>query len=98
MSLDNFGERKKDLFVLRCYSCKEAYDIDDYGKLYYCRRCGDLLEINLSSENKTVGSDLLGRKKSSSISNSLCHLPECNFSPWNQNSAVKICTSTISSE
>ena len=36
---------KKDGYVLRCFSCKETYAIDDYGKFYRCKACGNLLEV-----------------------------------------------------
>ena len=47
MLLDKSKDQKKELFVLRCFSCKQTYEIDDYGKFYYCKKCGDLLEIKL---------------------------------------------------
>ena len=36
---------KKEQFELRCFKCKSAYDIDDYGKFYFCAKCGNLLEV-----------------------------------------------------
>lgn len=36
---------KKDKYVLRCFGCKETYDIDGYGKFYKCSKCGNLLEV-----------------------------------------------------
>jgi threonine synthase len=48
VSSKNFIAEKKGIFVLRCFSCGEVYEIDDYGKFYYCKRCGDLLEIKLN--------------------------------------------------
>lgn len=38
--------RKREHFELRCFNCKETYTIDDYGKFYYCAKCGNLLEIH----------------------------------------------------
>src|SRR5579859_7885174 len=38
---------KRDNFVLRCSSCREQYQIDDYGKFYHCKKCGDLLEVKV---------------------------------------------------
>jgi threonine synthase len=37
--------QKRDNFVLRCFSCKREYNIDDYGKFYRCENCGNLLEV-----------------------------------------------------
>jgi threonine synthase len=37
--------KKKEHFELRCFSCKQKYNVDDYGKFYYCAKCGSLLEI-----------------------------------------------------
>ncbi|MGI0085985.1 MAG: threonine synthase, partial [Nitrososphaerales archaeon] len=37
--------KKEDGFVLRCFGCKETYAIDDYGKFYRCKACGNLLEV-----------------------------------------------------
>jgi threonine synthase len=54
-------ERKKKLFTLRCFSCKHTYEIDDYGKFYYCKKCGDLLEIRLDGKN---GSKYLAKSPS----------------------------------
>ncbi len=36
---------KEDSYVLRCFGCKETYPIDDYGKFYRCKACGNLLEV-----------------------------------------------------
>ncbi len=36
---------KKDGYALRCFACKETYAIDDYGKFYRCKACGNLLEV-----------------------------------------------------
>ncbi len=36
---------KKEKYVLRCFGCKESYDIDGYGKFYKCAKCGNLLEV-----------------------------------------------------
>jgi threonine synthase len=44
------GNQKKELFTLRCFSCRQTYEIDDYGKFYYCKKCGDLLEVKLVKE------------------------------------------------
>jgi threonine synthase len=44
-------EEKRRYFVLQCFSCKQNYEIDDYGKFYYCRKCGDLLEVKLVDGN-----------------------------------------------
>lgn len=38
--------KKKEHFELRCFACKSKYNIDDYGKFYYCAKCGNLLEIH----------------------------------------------------
>ena len=47
---------KKEHFELRCFSCKQTYSIDEYGKFYYCAKCGNLLEIkrisNYQSDTK----------------------------------------------
>jgi threonine synthase len=38
--------KKKEHFELRCFSCQQKYNIDEYGKFYYCAKCGSLLEIH----------------------------------------------------
>jgi threonine synthase len=43
-------KKKKQRFILRCFSCRTNYEIDDYGKFYYCKKCGDLLEIKLAGK------------------------------------------------
>ncbi|MDA4111441.1 MAG: threonine synthase [Thaumarchaeota archaeon] len=39
------AENKKDGYILRCFSCKTEYNVDDYGKFYRCAKCGNLLEV-----------------------------------------------------
>lgn len=52
---------KREQFVLRCFSCKTEYPIDDYGKFYRCPNCGSLLEIILRSDAvQSQGSRLSG--------------------------------------
>jgi threonine synthase len=53
LSLQNSanGSDKRRNFLLRCFSCKESYEIDAYGKFYYCKKCGELLEICLINGN-----------------------------------------------
>src|SRR5579875_3485490 len=36
---------KKEHYTLRCFGCKAIYNIDDYGKFYRCKKCGNLLEV-----------------------------------------------------
>ncbi len=36
---------KKGHYTLRCFGCRAAYDIDEYGKFYRCTKCGNLLEV-----------------------------------------------------
>lgn len=54
---DSMQEKKRENFVLRCSSCGEKYAIDEYGSFYFCKKCGDLLEIKLldatRSRNRT---------------------------------------------
>ena len=50
---------KKDHYTLRCFGCKAAYNIDEYGKFYRCSKCGNLLEVRrdtswLRSESATA--------------------------------------------
>jgi threonine synthase len=39
--------KKRQNFALQCFSCKQIYEIDNYGQFYSCKKCGDLLEIKL---------------------------------------------------
>ena len=41
--------KKEEHFELRCFNCKQSYNIDDYGKFYQCAKCGNLLEIQMIS-------------------------------------------------
>ena len=41
--------KKEEHFELRCFNCKQSYNIDDYGKFYQCAKCGNLLEIHMIS-------------------------------------------------
>jgi threonine synthase len=43
-------KEKRRLFVLRCFTCGRVHNIDDYGKFYYCEKCGGLLEVRLERE------------------------------------------------
>jgi threonine synthase len=53
--------RKRNQFLLRCFSCKTEYNIDDYGKLYHCQKCGNLLEVKqLSSDKVALSPNLPG--------------------------------------
>ena len=45
-------QSKKDCFVLRCFNCEKRYEIDDYGKFYFCTSCGGLLEVKLVTSPK----------------------------------------------
>ena len=38
-------KKKKDGYILRCFSCKTEYEVDDYGKFYKCAKCGNLVEV-----------------------------------------------------
>jgi threonine synthase len=55
-------QRKRENFLLQCFSCKTEYKIDDYGKFYRCQKCGNLLEVVLrpGSRKWTLSDQLPG--------------------------------------
>lgn len=51
----NQNSDKKEHYALRCFACKESYDIDGYGKFYHCAKCGNLLEVKRISSFSSNG-------------------------------------------
>jgi len=49
---------KEEHFELRCFGCKQTYNIDDYGKFYQCAKCGNLLEILIISKYSSKAKQL----------------------------------------
>jgi len=49
---------KEEHFELRCFGCKQTYNIDDYGKFYQCAKCGNLLEIRIISKYSSKAKQL----------------------------------------
>src|SRR5271165_2644561 len=57
-------EQKRGQYILRCFSCKTEFPIDDYGRFYRCTKCGNLLEVkrivNPSTPNYSRSGGALG--------------------------------------
>jgi threonine synthase len=60
--MNNSTDQKRRRFVLRCFNCKQTYEIDDYGKFYVCKKCGDLLEIKIIGSEIRNGSPRMGER------------------------------------